>query len=98
MKIKEIIRSNLSVLNYRVEVNGEPYDKDKHGDLVHLNTEIGTYEEYNPIFNVTFYCSIIKFTAIEQEKMQKLLESEGKDADNSISAYMDKRINEISKE
>lgn len=96
MTIKEIIRSNLSVLNYRVEVNGEPYDKDKHGDLVHLNTEIGTYEEYNPIFNVTFYCSIIKFTAIEQKKMQKLLKE--KDEDNSISAYMDKRIKEIAKE
>lgn len=74
MKIKEIIRSNLSVLNYRVEVNGEPYNEHEHGDLIHIKTEIGTHEEYNHIFNVTFYCSIIKFTAIEQEKMQKLLE------------------------
>lgn len=98
MTIKEIIRNNLSVLNYRVEVNGEPYDKDKHGDLVHLNTEIGTYEEYNHVFNVTFYCSIIKFTAIEQKKMLKLLESKDKDVDNSLSDYMDKRIKEIAKE
>lgn len=96
MTIKEILSIDTLLPDYIIEVNNEMYDESKHGDLVHLNTEIGTYEEYNPIFNVTFHCPIIKFTAIEKEKILKLLKE--KDADNSISAYMDKRINEISKE
>ena len=84
MTIKEILKIDTLLPDYIIEVNGEMYDEYKHGDLVHLNTEIGTYEEYNPIFNVTFHCPIIKFTAIEQKKMQKLLESKDKEADNSI--------------
>lgn len=98
MTIKEILSNDKSLLNYYIEVNGEPYNEHEHGDMIHLKTEIGTHEEYNHIFNVTFHCPVIKFTAIEQEKIQKLLEGKGKDVDTSLSDYMDKRIKEISEE
>lgn len=98
MKIKEILANDKSLLNYYIEVNGEPYNEHEHGDMIHLKTEIGTHEEYNHIFNVTFHCPVIKFTAIEQEKIQKLLEGKDKDVDTSLSDYMDKRIKEISEE
>lgn len=97
MTIKEILSNDTLLSNYIIEVNGEMYDEYKHGDLVHIDTEIKeAYQEYNHTFNITFYRTKIKFIAIEKEKILKLLKE--KDADNSISAYMDKRINEISKE
>ena len=96
MTIKEILTSDTSLLNYCIEVNGEMYDEYKHGDLIHIYTTFDTYEEYNHTFNITFYRSKIIFTAIERENVLKLLKE--KDTDNSLSAYMDKRINEISKE
>lgn len=96
MTIKEILRNDLLISFQCIEVNGEQYDEYKHGDLIHIFTTFDTYEEYNHTFNITFYRTKIKFIAIEKEKILKLLKE--KDADNSISAYMDKRINEISKE
>lgn len=98
MTIKEILRNDLLISFQCIEVNGEQYDEYKHGDLIHIFTTFDTYEEYNHTFNITFYRTKIKFTAIEKEKVLKLLEGKDKDTDNSISAYMDKRINEISKE
>jgi GTPase SAR1 family protein len=98
MKIKEIIRDNVSFLNYPIEVNGEKYDFYKHGDLIHIDTDVETDEEYNFNLNTTFYRTKIKFTAIEHEKILKLLESEDKDVDTSLSDYMDKRIKEVSEE
>ena len=98
MTIKEILTSDTSLLNYRIEVNGELYNERKHGDLIHIYTTFDTCEEYNHTFNITFFRSKVIFTAIEQEKILKLFEGKDKDVDNSISAYMDKRINEISKE
>ena len=96
MTIKEILTSDKSLLYYLIEVNGEKYDYHKHDSLIHIDTEIETYEEYDNALNTTLYRSKIKFIAIEKEKILKLLKE--KDEDNSISAYMDKRINEISKE
>ena len=96
MKIKEILTSDLSLLNYCIEVNNEMYDEYKHGDLVHIDTEIETYEEYDNALNTTLYRSKIKFIAIEKEEILKLLKE--KDTDNSLSAYLDKRIKEIAKE
>ena len=97
MTIKEILSNDTSLSDYIIEVNNEMYDESKHGDLIHIDTEIKeAYQEYNHTFNVTFYRTKIKFIAIEREKVLKLLKE--KDTDNSISAYMDKRINEISKE
>jgi len=97
MTIKEILSNDTSLSDYIIEVNNEMYDEHKHGDLVHIDTEIKeAYQEYNHTFNITFYRTKIKFIAIEREKVLKLLKE--KDTDNSISAYMDKRINEISKE
>jgi hypothetical protein len=96
MTIKEILSSDTSLSDYIIEVNGEMYDEYKHGDLIHIYTTFDTYEEYNHTFNITFYSSKIIFLAIEREKVLKLLKE--KDADNSISAYMDKHINEFSKE
>lgn len=98
MTIKEILSSDTSLLNYRIEVNGEKYNYQKHDSLIHIDTEIETYEEYDNALNTTLYRSKIKFTAIEKEKVLKLLESKGKDADNSLSDFMDKRIKEIAKE
>jgi len=98
MTIKEILSSDKSLLNYCIEVNGELYDERKHGNLIHVATLFDTCEEYNHTFNITFFRSKVIFTAIEQEKILKLFEGKDKDVDNSISAYMDKRINEISKE
>lgn len=97
MTIKEILINDTSLSDYIIEVNNEMYDESKHGDLVHIDTEIKeAYQEYNHTFNITFYRTKIKFLAIEKEEILKLLKD--KDEDNSISAYMDKRINEISKE
>lgn len=96
MTIKEILSNDKSLLYYLIEVNGEKYDYHKHDSLIHIDTEIETYEEYDNALNTTLYRSKIKFTAIEREKVLKLLKE--KDADNSISAYMDKRIKEIAKE
>lgn len=96
MTIKEILRNDKLLSNYIIEVNGELYDEYKHGDLIHIDTDVETEKEYSNILDIDFYCPIIKFTAIEREKVLKLLKE--KDADNSISAYMDKRIKEIAKE
>lgn len=98
MTIKEILSNDKSLLYYLIEVNGEKYNYHKHDSLIHIDTEIETYEEYDNALNTTLYLSKIKFIAIEKEEILKLLESKGKDADNSISAYMDKRIKEIAKE
>lgn len=96
MTIKEILSSNKSLLYYLIEVNGEKYNCHKHDSLIHIDTEIETYEEYDNALNITLYRSKIKFTAIAKDKILKLLKE--KDTDTSISDYMDKRINEISKE
>lgn len=97
MTIKEILSNDTSLSDYIIEVNNEMYDESKHGDLIHIDTEIKeAYQEYNHTFNITFYRTKIKFIAIEKEKILKLLKE--KDTDNSISAYMDKRIKEIAKE
>lgn len=99
MTIKEILSNDRPLLDYIIEVNGEMYDEYKHGDLVHIDTEIKeAYQEYNHTFNITFYRTKIKFIAIEKEKILKLLEGKDKDTDTSISDYMDKRIKEIAKE
>ena len=99
MTIKEILTSDKSLSDYIIEVNNEMYDESKHGDLVHIDTEIKeAYQEYNHTFNITFYRTKIKFIAIEKEEILKLLESKGKDADNSLSAFLDKRIKEIAGE
>lgn len=98
MTIKEILSSDTSLLNYRIEVNREIYDEYKHGDLIHIDTSFDTYEEYYHTFNITFYRTKIKFTAIEKEEILKLLEGKDKDADNSLSDFMNKRIKEIAKE
>lgn len=95
MKIKEILRSDTSLLNYCIEVNGELYNERKHGDLIHIDTIIET-QEYNPILNVAVWRSKIKFIAIERSKILQLLKE--KDTDNSLSDFMDKRIKEIAKE
>ena len=97
MKIKEILSNDTSLSDYIIEVNNEMYDEHKHGDLVHIDTEIKeAYQEYNHTFNITFYRTKIKFLAIEKEKVLKLLKE--KDTDNSLSAFLDKRIKEIAKE
>lgn len=96
MTIKEILSNDKLLLCYPIEVNGEKYNYHKHDSLIHIDTEIETYEEYDNVLNTTIYHSKIKFTAIEKEKILKLLKE--KDEDNSISAYMDKRIKEIAKE
>lgn len=74
MTIKEIL-TNTPLLNCHVEVNGELYNEQKHGDLVHIHTTFDTYGEYNHTFNTTFYSSKVIFSAIEREKILKLLES-----------------------
>ena len=97
MTIKEILSNDTLLSDYIIEVNGEMYDEYKHGDLVHIDTEIKeAYQEYNHTFNTIFYRTKIKFTAIAKDKILKLLKD--KDADTSLSDYMDKLINEISKE
>ena len=96
MTIKEILSNDTSLLCYLIEVNGEKYNYQKHDSLIHIDTEIETYEEYDNALNTTLYRSKIKFTAIAKDKILKLLKD--KDADTSLSDYMDKRINEISKE
>ena len=97
MTIKEILKNDTSLSDYIIEVNNEMYDEHKHGDLVHIDTEIKeAYQEYNHTFNITFYRTKIKFLAIEKEKVLKLLKE--KDTDNSLSAFLDKRIKEIAKE
>ena len=97
MTIKEILSNDTSLSDYIIEVNNEMYDESKHGDLIHIDTEIKeAYQEYNHTFNVTFYRTKIKFLAIEKEEILKLLKE--KDADNSLSNFMDKRIKEIAKE
>lgn len=98
MTIKEILSNDTSLSDYIIEVNNEMYDEHKHGDLVHIDTEIKeAYQEYNHTFNITFYRTKIKFIAIEKEEILKLLFLK-KDADNSLSDFMDKRIKEIAKE
>lgn len=96
MTIKDILRNDLPISFQCIEVNGEQYDEYKHGNLIHIDTEIETQEEHSNILNTNFYRPKVKFTAIEREKVLKLLKE--KDTDNSISAYMDKRIKEIAKE
>jgi hypothetical protein len=96
MKIKDILRNDIPISLQCIEVNGEQYDECKHGDLIHIDTEIETQEEHSNILNTDFYRPKVKFTAIEREKVLKLLKE--KDADNSLSAYLDKRIKEIAKE
>lgn len=97
MTIKEILSNDKSLLSYLIEVNGEKYDYHKHDSLIHIDTEIETYEEYDNALNTTLYRSKIKFIAIEKEEILKLLFLK-KDADNSLSDFMDKRIKEIAKE
>lgn len=97
MTIKEILSNDKSLLYYLIEVNGEKYDYHKHDSLIHIDTEIETYEEYDNALNTTLYRSKIKFIAIEKEEILKLLFLK-KDADNSLSDFMDKRIKEIAKE
>lgn len=97
MTIKEILRNDPSLTDYIIDVNNEMYDESKHGNLIHIDTEIKeAYEEYNHTFNITFYRTKVNFIAIEREKVLKLLKD--KDADNSLSDFMDKRIKEIAKE
>lgn len=96
MKIKDILRNDKLLSNYFIEVNGEMYDEYKHGDLIHIDTDVETEKEYSNILGITFYYPILKFIAIEQEKVLKFLENE--DVDNSLSDYMDKRIKEVSEE
>ena len=97
MTIKEILINDTSLSDYIIEVNNEMYDESKHGNLIHIDTERKeAYQEYNHTFNITFYRTKIKFTAIEKEKVLKLLKE--KDTDNSLSAFLDKRIKEIAKE
>lgn len=98
MTIKEILSSDKSLLNTFIIVNGEPYDERKHGNLIHIDTSFDTHEEYCPTFNITFYRSCVNFTAIELDKILNLLESKDKKIDNSLSAFLDKRIKEIAKE
>ena len=99
MTIKEILSSNKSLSNYIIEVNNEIYDESKHGNLIHIETDIKTEEEYNFNLDITLYRTKVKFTAIEREKVLKLLKLlKEKDADNSLSDFMDKRIKEIAKE
>lgn len=97
MKIKDILRNDIPISRQYIEVNGEQYDERKHGDLIHIDTEIETQEEYNNTLGVTFYYPKIKFIAFEKEEILKLLFLK-KDADNSLSDFMDKRIKEIAKE
>lgn len=96
MTIKEILVNAVSLSGCRIEVNGELYDESKHGDLIHIDTEIETYEEYNDFLRISFCGSRVKLTAISKDKILKLLKE--KDADNSLSDFMDKRIKEIAKE
>ena len=97
MTIKEILSIDTSLSDYIIEVNGEMYDEYKHGDLIHIDTELKeAYQEYNHTFNITFYRTKIKFTAIKKEEILKLLKD--KDTDNSLSYFLDKRIKEIAKE
>lgn len=97
MKIKDILRNDLPISFQCIEVNGEQYDEYKHGDLIHIDTEIETQEEHSNILNTDFYRPKVKFLAIEKEEILKLLFLK-KDADNSLSDFMDKRIKEIAKE
>lgn len=96
MTIKEILVNAVSLSGCRIEVNGELYDESKHGDLIHIDTEIETYEEYNNFLRISFWGSRVKLTAISKDKILKLLKD--KDADNSLSDYIDKRIKKISEE
>ena len=99
MTIKEILSNDTLLSDYIIEVNGEMYDEYKHGDLVHIDTEIKeAYQEYNHTFNTIFYRTKIKFIAIEMSKILQLLKSKDKDTDNSLSDFLDKRIKEIAKE
>lgn len=98
MKIKDILRNDIPISLQYIKVNGEQYNEYKHGDLVHIDTEIETQEEYNNTLGVSFYYPIVKFTAIEREKVLKLLENKDKDTDNPLSAFLDKRIKEVAKE
>lgn len=98
MKIKDILRNDIPISLQCIEVNGEQYDEYKHGDLIHIDTKIETQEEHSNILNTDFYRPKVKFTAIEREKVLKLLESKDKDTDNPLSAFLDKRIKEIAKE
>ena len=77
MTIKEILRNDTSLLNC-IEVNGELYNERKHGDLIHIDTNVEIYEEYDNYLNTTLYRSKIKFTAIAKDKILKLLESKEK--------------------
>ena len=96
MTIKEILKNDKLLSNYIIEVNCELYDEYKHGDLIHIDTDVETEKEYSNILDIAFYCPIIKFTAIKREKVLKLLKE--KDTDNSLSDFMDKRIKEIANE
>ena len=98
MKIKDILRNDIPISLQCIEVNGEQYDECKHGDLIHIDTEIETQEEHSNILNTDFYRPKVKFTAIAKDKILKLLETEDKDVDTSLSDYMDKRIKEVSEE
>lgn len=99
MTIKEILKNDPSLTDYIIDVNNEMYDESKHGNLIHIDTEIKeAYEEYNHTFNITFYRTKVNFIAIEREKILNLLESKDKKIDNSLSAFLDKRIKEIAKE
>ena len=44
MTIKEILRNDTSLSDYIIEVNNELYNESKHGNLIHIDTEIK--EEY----------------------------------------------------
>lgn len=85
MKIKEILTSDKSLLNYIIEVNGELYDESKHSNLVHIDTYIETYEDYNHFLKSSLWSTKVKFKAIEREKVLKLLKE--KDTDNSSSDF-----------
>lgn len=73
MKIKTILSSDKSLLRNIIEVNDELYDESKHGNLVHIDTYIDTYEEFNPILNAYIIHTKIKFTAIARDKIVPLL-------------------------
>jgi hypothetical protein len=61
--IKELL--DLRMVNYPIEVNGEPYDEHKHGNLIHIDTAIETREEFS---------YILKYKAVKKDKFLSLLE------------------------
>lgn len=98
MTIREILSNDVLLSSYCIEVNGELYDESKHGDLIHIDTDIEPCQEYSNILKANCYRSVVKFAAIEREKILTLLVCKDKDTDNSLSDFLDKRIKELAKE